>query len=418
MLVDGSYEILSCDDVELGIKRSSTLSFYACYDDVKEAKALLVIIPGLGADSDSSYRTHLMRTMAENYDVACISVDYHCIGNRPQLGAKFGLDDIDREILRRELSSIGINLPIDLKSIDCHEKVDLLLKFLSKEITIRKESGLLPADFRLNASITMVPTKNEYQNFGVMQAMDMLNAVLYTKKYINNAKFEHLPVIMVGSSHGGYLAHMCAKIAPWLVDAVIDNSSYAIFLWRLIGFGKEIDFTNYFCFGTDTLYQNLYLYFFDKTHWTLNEKSPYYFIDAREEIRNILNLDHLNVQSGYKKPIYVSYHCTYDNETAPAKDKTELYEALKKLKFDATLHMIKDESEVDGKFIKSLTHGMGMSYKLLLQRELPGVMKKILSKKDKKDEINEKCIEYKCGDLLYKFSEVSDQIFKFRAVFI
>ena len=410
MLVDGSYEILSCDDVELGIKRSSALSFYACYDDVKETKALLVIIPGLGADSDSGYRANLMRTMAENYDVACISVDYHCIGNRPQLGAKFGLDDIDREILRRELSSIGINLPIDLKSIDCHEKVDLLLKFLSKEITIRKESGLLPADFRLNASITMVPTKNEYQNFGVMQAMDVLNAVLYTKKYINNAKFEHLPVIMVGSSHGGYLAHMCAKIAPWLVDAVIDNSSYAIFLWRLIGFGKEIDFTNYFCFGTDTLYQNLYLYFFDKTHWTLNEKSPYYFIDAREEIRNILNLDHLNVQSSYKKPIYVSYHCINDKETAPAKDKTELYEALKKLKFDATLHMIKDESEVDGKFIKSLIHGMGMSYKLLLQRELPGVMKKILSKKDKKDEINERCIEYKCGDLLYKFSEVSDQI--------
>lgn len=410
MLVDGSYEILSCDDVELGIKRSSALSFYACYDDVKEAKALLVIISGLGADSDSSYRTHLMQTMAENYDVACISVDYHCIGNRPQLGAKFGLDDIDREILTRELSSIGINLPIDLKSIDCHEKVDLLLKFLSKEITVRKESGILPADFRLNASITMVPTKNEYQNFGIMQALDVLNAVLYTKKYINSAKFEHLPVIMVGSSHGGYLAHMCAKIAPWLVDAVIDNSSYAIFLWRLIGFGKEIDFTNYFCFGTDTLYQNLYLYFFDKTHWTLNEKSPYYFIDAREEIRNILNLDHLNVQSSYKKPIYVSYHCTYDNETAPAKDKTELYEALKKLNFDATLHMVKDESEVDGKFIKSLTHGMGMSYKLLLQRELPGVMKKILSKKDKKDEINERCIEYKCGDLLYKFSEVSDQI--------
>ena len=410
MLVDGSYEILSCDDVELGIKRDSSLSFYACYDDVKEAKALLVIISGLGEDSDLSYRKHLMQTMVENYDVACISVDYHCIGNRPQLGAKFGLDDIDREILTRELSSIGINLPIDLKSIDCHEKVDLLLKFLSKEITIRKESSLLPVDFRLNASITMVPTKNEYQNFGIMQATDILNAILYTKHNLCAGKFSQIPVILVGSSHGGYLANLSAKIAPWLVDAVIDNSSYAIFLWRLIGFGKEIDFTNYFCFGTDTLYQNLYLYFFDKTYWTLNEKSPYYFIDAREEIRNILNLDHLNVQSGYKKPVYVSYHCIYDKDVAPAKDKTELYEALNKLNFDATLHMIKDESEVDGKFIKSLTHGMGMSYKLLLQRELPGVMKKILSKKDKKDEINEKCIEYKCGDLLYKFSEVSDQI--------
>ncbi|WP_103604372.1 DUF2920 family protein [Campylobacter concisus] len=407
MLVDGSYEILSCDDIELGIKRSSPLSFYSCYDNTKDAKALLVIIPGLGEDSDLGYRANLIRTMAETYDVACISVDYHCIGNRPQLGAKFGLDDIDREILTRELSSIGINLPIDLKSIDCHEKVDLLLKFLSKEIIIRKERGILPADFRLNASITIVPTKNEYQNFGVMQAMDVLNAVLYTKKYINNAKFEYLPVIMVGSSHGGYLAHMCAKIVPWLVDAVIDNSSYAIFLWRLIGFGKEINFTNYFCFGTDTLYQNLYIYFFDKTYWTLNEKSPYYFIDAREEIRNILNLDHLNVQSSYKKPIYVSYHCIFDKEIAPAKDKIELYEALKKLKFDATLHMVKDESEVDGKFIKSLTHGMGMSYKLLLQKEPPSMMEKILSQKNNK---SSKSIEYKCGDMIYKFSEVLDQI--------
>ena len=410
MLVDGSYEILSCDDVELGIKRSSALSFYACYDDVKEAKALLVIIPGLGADSDSGYRTHLMRTMAENYDVACVSVDYHCIGNRPQLGAKFGLDDIDRTILIRELAKIGITLPIDLKIVDNYDKTSVLLKSLNEEITIRKESGVLPDDFILDISMTMLPTKNEYQNFGVMQAMDVLNAVLYTKKYINSAKFEHLPVIMVGSSHGGYLAHMCAKIAPWLVDAVIDNSSYAIFLWKLIGFGKEIDFTRFFGCGTGNLYENLNLYFCDKTYWTLNDKSPYYFSDAREEIRNILNLDHLTVQSSYKKPIYVSYHCINDTEVASAKDKTELYEALKKLNFDATLHMIKDESEVDGKFIKSLTHGMGMSYKLLLQRELPGVMKKILSKKDKKDEINEKCIEYKCGDLLYKFSEVSDQI--------
>ena len=409
MLVDGSYEILSCDDVELGIKRDSSLSFYACYDDVKEAKALLVIIPGLGADSDSGYRTHLMRTMAENYDVACISVDYHCIGNRPQLGAKFGLDDIDRAILIRELAKIGITLPIDLKIVDNYDKTCVLLKSLNEEITIRKESRVLPDDFSLDISMTMLPTKNEYQNFGIMQALDVLNAVLYTKKYINSAKFEHLPVIMVGSSHGGYLAHMCAKIAPWLVDAVIDNSSYAIFLWKLIGFGKEIDFTRFFGCGTGNLYENLNLYFCDKTYWTLNDKSPYYFNESREEIRNILNPKHLKVQSKFKKTFYIGYHCVND-DIAPAKDKTELYEALKKLKFDATLHMIKDESEVDGKFIKALTHGMGMSYKLLLQRELPGVMKKILSKKDKKDEINEKYIEYKCGDLLYKFSEVSDQI--------
>lgn len=407
MLVDGSYEISSCDDIELGIKRSFPLSFYSCYDDAKDAKALLVIIPGLGEDSDLGYRANLIRTMAETYDVACISVDYHCIGNRPQLGAKFGLDDIDRSILIRELAKIGITLPIDLKIVNNYDKTCVLLKSLSEEITMQKESGVLPCDFSLDISMTMMPIKNEYQNFGLMQALDVLNALLYTKKYINNGKFEYLPVIMVGSSHGGYLAHMCAKIAPWLVDAVIDNSSYAIFLWRLIGFGKEIDFTRFAGCGTRVLYKNLNLYFCDKTYWTLNKSSPYYFSDAREEIRNILNLDHLNVQSSYKKPIYVSYHCIFDKEIAPAKDKIELYEALKKLKFNATLHMIKDESEVDGKFIKSLTHGMGMSYKLLLQKELPSMMEKILSQKNKK---SSKSIEYKCGDTIYKFSEVLDQI--------
>ena len=263
MLVDGSYKISSCDDIELGIKRSSPLSFYSCYDDAKDAKALLVIIPGLGEDSDLGYRANLIRTMAETYDVACISVDYHCIGNRPQLGAKFGLDDIDRSILIRELAKIGITLPIDLKIVNNYDKTCVLLKSLSEEITMQKESGVLPCDFSLDISMTMIPIKNEYQNFGLMQALDVLNALLYTKKYINNGKFEYLPVIMVGSSHGGYLAHMCAKIAPWLVDAVIDNSSYAIFLWRLIGFGKEIDFTRFAGCGTRVLYKNLNLYFCD-----------------------------------------------------------------------------------------------------------------------------------------------------------
>ena len=38
MLVDGSYEILSCDDVELGIKRSSALSFYPVMTMLKRQK--------------------------------------------------------------------------------------------------------------------------------------------------------------------------------------------------------------------------------------------------------------------------------------------------------------------------------------------------------------------------------------------
>lgn len=48
-----------------------------------------------------------------------------------------------------------------------------------------------------------------------------------------------------------------------------------------------------------------------------------------------------------------------------------------------------------------------MSYKLLLQKELPSMMEKTLSQKNKN---SCKSIEYKCGDTIYKFSEVLDQI--------
>ncbi|MCW1585564.1 DUF2920 family protein, partial [Campylobacter jejuni] len=100
---------------------------------------------------------------------------------------------------------------------------------------------LINPNFKLSIHLSLQPTKNEYQNFGIMQAQDLLNVALYLKNMLLLILWGGIPVIMIGSSHGGYLAHLAAKIAPWLIDGVIDNSSYAKFLWRLVGFGKEID---------------------------------------------------------------------------------------------------------------------------------------------------------------------------------
>lgn len=83
---------------------------------------------------------------------------------------------------------------------------------------------------------------------------------------------------MIGSSHGGYLSHLAAKIAPWLIDGVIDNSSYAKFLWKLVGFGKEIDFMQYSEFSTFDFFQHIKVFCSSKTFWTSNSSSPYFFL--------------------------------------------------------------------------------------------------------------------------------------------
>ncbi|WP_270990703.1 DUF2920 family protein, partial [Campylobacter upsaliensis] len=214
-------------------------------------------------------------------------------------------------------------------------------------------------------------------------------------------KVKNLPVVLIGSSHGGYLAHLVSKIAPWAIDGVIDNSGYAKFPWRFIGFGKEIDYMEHISVGT--AYKEINLHCFDKTFWTSNRYSPNFFSPARRKIRYILEPEHLAIQANYPQPIYVSYHSIQDKDIAPPDEKQELYALYEKLGFKAKLNLIKKESQIDGKFIKSLEHGLDMSIKSLINKELPPMLTQIFS--HPKPPCKNKSISYPSDDLLYHFSQ-------------
>ena len=361
-------------------------------------------MPGLGGDANENYREHLAQFVASEFDVAVASVNYHCIGNRPQTGATYFLNDSDKIILKKKCSKIGIEIPSDIS----YGELSVLDAYLGNI----KSSGGLPNDFKLQISVTLQPTKNEYQNFGVMQAQDVINAALFIKAdppFKSATDIDELPVVLVGSSHGAYINALTAKFAPWLVDGLIDNSSYAKLNWELIGLGKEADYLKFREYSTDIYFKNIKIYVFTKTMWTLLDKSsPRYFSQAREDIRNTLDAAHLKVQSAYPKPIYVGYHCAVNDHCASPEEKVQLYEELQKLGFDATLHMIKDESELDGRFLKKLTHGLEMSIKLLIAKELPPMLEKIASRE--KQICKSKSISYRSDGLEYKFSEANGKI--------
>ena len=194
-----------------------------------------------------------------------------------------------------------------------------------------------------------------------------------------------LKVIMLGSSHGGYLAHLAAKIAPYLVDGVIDNSSYtASSILHYVGIGREIDFTNPNLNELRPIIgKNLRVYLFTKTFWTINKHFKNFFSPSREQIRYILEENHLKIQSKYPKPCYVSYHSLNDKIALPS-EKVELYKIFQDLGFDVRLKMIVNPDEIDGKFIKNLDHGMGMSIKTLIQTELPSMLEKLKQKSKEK----------------------------------
>ncbi len=194
MIVNKTYEIDSCDDVELGIKRESKLEFKLSYDDEKEMKALVFIVPGLGGDANENYREHLAEFVANEFNVAVVSVNYHCIGNRPQTGSTFYLDDIDKLILQTSCKTLGIKInPDKLNSL---EDLNFTLKKVDTILEERKTQRKIVSNFKLSIHLSLQPAKNEYQNFGVMQAQDLLNAALYLKA--------HAPFNTMGGGYARY----------------------------------------------------------------------------------------------------------------------------------------------------------------------------------------------------------------------
>ncbi|ELB9335261.1 DUF2920 family protein [Campylobacter upsaliensis] len=398
MIVFKSIEIDSTDDIELNIKRSSKLDFKLSYDDEKEIEAILVLIQGTGDDADNAYLKFIMENLAKKHNAAIISPNYHGIHSRPQTGARIFFDDVDCQIMLDLCEEQGIAMTKE--TIKAYEP-QKILEYLNHQIFLKKRDKILDEDYAASVHLSLEHPKNEYQNWGIMPAMDIINAILHIK---NNPPFKtgggSLSIVVSGGSYGGYLALMCAKIAPWLIDGVIDNSGSGLFSWRMIGFGKELDFKTYY--GCGARIGDVHFLLSDKTFWTLDAHSLYFFSQSRSDIRYILNPTHLETLAKFNHIIFVSYHSKNDTFLAPYTEKVELFELLKKLDFDSTLHLIQDEGEVDGRLIKNLEHGLGIPFKALINKEFPPLLEKIKKQKKKPCKKN---ISYVCYDLIYHFSE-------------
>ena len=194
---------------------------------------------------------------------------------------------------------------------------------------------------------------------------------------------------------------LIAKIAPWYVDGVIDNSGVCLpFLPHILG--RDMDQAE-FVFEGD----NHRIYPFVQKYWTRNVDSSFYFSDENYLVRVILNLSHLKIQASYNaKIVFVSYHSQRD-QGAPAENKIQLYEIYKILGYDATLHLIKDENDIDGRFVKSLEHGLRMTDRALFRKELPLMLEKL---QGRKSFMQENSISYPCKGKIFVFKDVRNSL--------
>ncbi|EAJ5942380.1 DUF2920 family protein [Campylobacter jejuni] len=397
MLINQTFEIDSCDDVELNIKRTSKLEYRISYDDEKEIKAIVFIIGGYGANANIYFLDSYRNYIAKNFDVVTINVFYHCFCQRRSDVLKY---DASAKFLEEDLenfSKVLNDFNIDSRNLNSNNALEYY-HHLDHYITTLKSQGKLAQNYQAKFTSTFIPPNGDYQNYGIMAAIDHINALKDLVKRF--PEFADLPKIYGGGSYGGYLSLLIAKIAPWYVDGVIDNSGSALPPLNYI-LGREMES------GCDYVLNSSHILIqcFLKTHWTRKENSPYFFNNENYFIRTLLNKDHLILQSQKNKNIiYVSYHSKEDPLT-PANFKELTMQILKILGYDVSLNLI-DENKIDGKFIKNLDHGCGIPDKALFRKELPLMLEKLQKRKCL---MQENSISYPCGNKVFIFKDVGDK---------
>lgn len=402
MIVLETYNIKGHNDFELNIKRESLLTYHISYNNSKKIKGIIFILPGRGIDGSLDYQKNLIKYIAEEYALLAVFVEYHALINivsKNKNSAKYNFSNDDIEILVHMLKKF--NLTLNQDNLDFNS----IIHQLELQIRDKKLNSEFSEDFKLRLTATKYPYKGEYQNFGLLQAIDILTVLYHLRKIGYKNIIKHKPIITVGNSHGGYISYLLRKFAPNTFDVIIENSSYIKpYIKYIIGFEDDINNPE-----VNLVYPNIILNCFTKTYWNTTKGSPYEFNETAYEIRDLSNpFQNKQLLEYSKKTSIISYHSIFD-ELAIYKDKLDYCNYLSYNNYNVKLNTISNENQIDGKLIKNLNHAMDMSTKELIMKEIPNILKN--KKSTPTDLCKRTIIEYETSlNDIYRFNFKKNKI--------
>ena len=360
-------------DFELGVPRAAPLAYSATFPEGR-ANGLAFLIPGFGGDADDDYAAALRRHVVETHGMAAVSVRYHCQGARPSTQGKIEIDTHDHLMLA------GLALLNNVRVPNPRSLSDMIKRLSRAGITAEPRAVIQPA-------------RGEYQNFGVLQAMDHL-AVL-GDIVEQGADFDAARIVALGSSHGGFIAQMMAKIAPRTLALVIDNSSYTQPPMEYLGQAASAEFTT-------ALAKGITAHCRTKSGWTtVNRHAPDFYSRDRDLIRDAAYPVHVaatRAQAGESTTIFRMVNATNDGISPPLQ-KQRQDTVFRTLGFDSRLALIGAE-QIDGKIFKKLVHGLDASLASLFDMAIGDLE----PRQGPGDAELANCVTYECVDSIYSFT--------------
>lgn len=257
--------IKGVDDIELGIPRASPLVYHCTAPESGKAEGLVFVIPDFGENSSGEALRGLRVHLAETYQLLAVTVEYHCLRSRLSDGARL-------DVSPAELAS--------LSKLCAQHLVPLL-----DPNAMLTALAQLPKPYEFEFRI--VPPNGDYQDLGLMQALDHFAVLQDIVSSIGSAGFEAGNLLVMGCGYGGYLAHLMAKIAPNTVRAIFEFAG-------LTGAPLHYLFGSNFGGGAPYYYHagKVRVFPLIETKWSNDKISSNYFSTSHREIRDMASPQH------------------------------------------------------------------------------------------------------------------------------
>lgn len=371
-MIEITRQIEGAADFELGRPRTAPLTYDATWPQDGEAPGVVLVIAGFGGDTDSAYSRALRRHIVETTGMAAVSVRYHAFHARPANGGALRMDTAEHARLVGQAMLMGAQVE---NLADIHA----LMRALAA-----KNAPVSP-------KVWIDPAHGEAQNFGVLQALDHLCVIGDLME--NAPPFDARRIVALGSSHGGYIAHMIAKIAPSTLAAIIDNSSYAQPPMCFLAIGDQPELT--------ILYEGLHLHGRVASAWSVSDRgAPNFYDRDRDLIRDLRYPPHLAAMRAAAPDLGTQYFMVNSavDTVSPPEAKRRQQAALARAGFASELSVI-GPNDIDGRLFKTLTHGLDCSLKGLFDRYIG----RMVSRDVAPDAVQGSTVVYPCVDRGYRF---------------
>ncbi len=318
-------------DIELGVKRSA-LRYLVCAPDagIDRDTGVVLYVGGYGMDPCNSYAESLLSHLANRYNCVAASVRYFG-ANLWTCARLVPLPDFFVKLTQHYGITVNVTRGVDMSQL-LHSLGELL-----------KHNGVS----ELHPECRLALVADEYNAMGFLPALDNLQVAhrLLSERRLNKRR-----LFVIGTSYGGYIAGMMAKLAPNTFRMVIDNSGFSSAEDDLPG---VMGLSRGFIGGVS---MNGYA----ARAWTDDPAAASFFSKPRREIRSLLERRHVYPNTAR---IY-AYHAPRDT-VAPTERKLGLRETYAG-RVDYKLEII-DEARLDGRVFKTPKHGMDASMRGLFE---------------------------------------------------